>query len=171
MREIRGPLPSARRASLVLAWLLLAIGPSCSDEPPSQSPAASPSPQAPPPSSASSPPAPAAPPSSAPASAAPAADGSVVYATFCATCHGPQGKGDCPGAAALDPKPRNFTSGEFKFDPSGDGKRGELEDIAAVVRDGAAKYGGSPNMVPWGAVLSPAQLEAVAKYVKSLGSS
>jgi caa(3)-type oxidase subunit IV len=35
-----------------------------------------------------------------------------IYAQQCATCHGPGGKGDGPAAAALTPKPRNFTSAE-----------------------------------------------------------
>ena len=31
-----------------------------------------------------------------------------VYTSLCATCHGVSGRGDGPGAAALDPKPRSF---------------------------------------------------------------
>lgn len=35
--------------------------------------------------------------------------GKVVYAQTCATCHGPEGKGDGPAGLGLNPKPRNFT--------------------------------------------------------------
>ena len=32
-----------------------------------------------------------------------------IFNTRCSVCHGPQGKGDGPGAASLNPKPRNLT--------------------------------------------------------------
>jgi len=35
--------------------------------------------------------------------------GKAIFAQTCATCHGPDGKGDGPGGAGLNPKPRNFT--------------------------------------------------------------
>lgn len=42
--------------------------------------------------------------------------GKKLYAAQCATCHGAEGKGDGAAAAALTPKPRNFTSEEgWKF--------------------------------------------------------
>jgi mono/diheme cytochrome c family protein len=34
--------------------------------------------------------------------------GKTMFATTCATCHGPEGKGDGPAGVALNPKPRNF---------------------------------------------------------------
>jgi mono/diheme cytochrome c family protein len=37
------------------------------------------------------------------------ARGRALFAQSCATCHGPEGKGDGPGGAGLTPKPRNFT--------------------------------------------------------------
>lgn len=40
--------------------------------------------------------------------------GKAVYAQNCITCHGTNGLGDGPAAAALNPKPRNFASGEWK---------------------------------------------------------
>lgn len=36
------------------------------------------------------------------------AHGRTLFATQCVTCHGPDGKGDGPAAAALKPPPRNF---------------------------------------------------------------
>lgn len=36
------------------------------------------------------------------------AKGKELFTTNCASCHGDAGKGDGPGAAALNPKPRNF---------------------------------------------------------------
>ena len=37
------------------------------------------------------------------------ARGEALFAQTCATCHGTEGKGDGPGGAGLNPKPRNFT--------------------------------------------------------------
>jgi cytochrome c oxidase cbb3-type subunit 2 len=47
--------------------------------------------------------------------------GRVVYGRRCAGCHGVEGDGNGPVATFLDPRPRNFTLGSFKFrsTPSG----------------------------------------------------
>jgi cytochrome c oxidase cbb3-type subunit 2 len=47
--------------------------------------------------------------------------GRQVYLTHCAVCHGERGDGQGPEAARLQSKPRDFTSGLFKFrsTPSG----------------------------------------------------
>jgi cytochrome c oxidase cbb3-type subunit 2 len=119
--------------------------------------------------------APAAATQAAPADAAPAAEpvaaasdaGATAYQTYCVTCHGAGGKGDGVAAAGLNPKPADFSVGAFKYDANGNGVKGEIEDIKAIVHDGAAKHGGSPLMAPW-PMLSPEQLQAVAEHVKSL---
>lgn len=116
-------------------------------------------------------------PAAAPAAEAPAtvaaggnAEGEKVYNAFCVTCHGAKGKGDGPAAVALNPKPLDFTVGAFKYDVDGNGAKGDVEDIKAIVHDGAAKHGGSPLMTPW-PMIKPDQLQAVAEYVKSLHST
>lgn len=40
-------------------------------------------------------------------------DGEVIFMKWCVACHGEQGKGDGPAAAAYDPKPANFTARVF----------------------------------------------------------
>lgn len=105
-----------------------------------------------------------------PVAAAAAADleaGKKIYGTYCTTCHGTEGAGDGPASAGLNPKPANFVTGEFKFDVDGNGVAGDVEDIKAIVHDGAAKHGGSPLMAPW-PMIGPDDLQAVAEYVKSL---
>ncbi|MBX7147675.1 c-type cytochrome [bacterium] len=42
------------------------------------------------------------------------AKGKTVFMSNCMTCHGSEGKGDGPAAAAFNPKPRNFTAEKFK---------------------------------------------------------
>ncbi len=44
----------------------------------------------------------------APEYASPAEEARAVFTQRCAPCHGPQGRGDGPSAAALNPKPRNY---------------------------------------------------------------
>ncbi len=100
--------------------------------------------------------------------AADAAAGKAKYDMFCAICHGATGKGD--GAAAPpDPKPRDLSTGSFKFDTDGDGKFGTDADIKNVIRNGAAKYGGSPLMVAWPAgAVSDADVDNIVAYIRSL---
>lgn len=95
-----------------------------------------------------------------------AAAGQKVFRMYCETCHGAGGQGDGAAAGALNPKPANFVTGAFKYDVNGNGTKGDIEDIKAIVHDGAAKHGGSPLMAPW-MMLTPDQLQAVAEYVKA----
>ena len=81
--------------------------------------------------------------------AADAAAGKTTFDTNYASCHGVSGKGDGPVGAALQPPPRDFTAGDFKFDTDGDGKSGTDADLKAVITQGAAAFGGSPLMAPW----------------------
>lgn len=103
---------------------------------------------------------------SAAAAAGDAAAGKETYQTFCVTCHGPGGKGDGP-AAPKDPAPRDFTKGDFKYDADGNGTPGEDADLAMVIKNGAAQYGGSPMMAPWGH-LSDEQIQDLVAYIRSL---
>lgn len=118
------------------------------------------------------------PPTSEPAAASPATEsaaktasagnaGASAYGMYCVTCHGATGKGDGVASASLNPKPADFSAGAFKYDVNGNGMKGDVDDIKAIVHDGAAKHGGSPLMAPW-PMLSADQLQAVAEYVKSL---
>src|SRR5215510_14788606 len=88
------------RWGLALLVLAVACGQQEAPSPPAAKPAAT----------TASPPAPApAPPAAPAASSAAATDETLqIFATRCATCHGSEGAGNGPGAAALDPKPRNF---------------------------------------------------------------
>lgn len=101
------------------------------------------------------------------AHAADAEAGKAVYAVNCASCHGEKGDGKGPVGAALNPSPRDFSTGDFKFDTDGDGTAGSDSDLAAVVKNGAAAYGGSPLMAPWGH-LSDQDIDNVVAHIRSL---
>jgi mono/diheme cytochrome c family protein len=87
--------------------------------------------------------------------------GKQVYSVYCITCHGPLGDGQGPVGKTLDPPPRDFTKGEFKYG-------GTDQDLFDVMTNGAASKGGSPLMAPWGAVIPEADRWALVKYIRSL---
>ena len=100
--------------------------------------------------------------------AADAAAGKELFVkTNCNSCHGMEGKGDGPVAAALDPKPRNFAVADFKFDANKDGKAGTTVDLALVIKQGAAAFGGSAMMMPTPG-LSDEDIATIVVYVRSL---
>ncbi len=101
------------------------------------------------------------------AHADPAAGKDLFVKTNCNSCHGMEGKGDGPVAAALDPKPRNYTEGDFKFDADKDGSVGTDTDLALVIKNGAAPYGGSAMMMP-NPTLSEPDIKLLVAYIRSL---
>lgn len=98
------------------------------------------------------------------AAAAPAADPKHVFSTRCATCHGPNGQGDGPASAALNPKPRNYTDLAWQ-------KSVTDEQIKQTILYGGAAVGKSPIMPASPDLESqPALLEALIKIVRSFGA-
>jgi DMSO reductase family type II enzyme heme b subunit len=65
-----------------------------------------------------------------------AAAGKAVYEKHCALCHGVEGKGDGPGAATLDPKPRDFTRGLYKIRTTASGQVPTDADLFRVITEG-----------------------------------
>lgn len=93
-----------------------------------------------------------------------ASKGRELYVVYCATCHGPSGKGDGPAAAGLQPPPADHTNAAYI---------GTLSDahVYTVIAKGAAAVGKSPLMVPWGAVLSDPQIRDVLAYIRQLSGT
>ena len=96
-----------------------------------------------------------------------AAAGKTVYETNCLSCHGATGKGDGPVGQALNPRPRDFSTGDFKFDTDNDGEAGTDTDLDNVIAKGGAAYGGSPLMAPWGHLPEKDRQNLIA-YIRSL---
>jgi hypothetical protein len=62
-----------------------------------------------------------------------------MFATVCATCHGAEGRGDGPAAAALTPKPRNYTDPTWQQSVTD-------EQIRQTILQGGQPLGKSPLM-------------------------
>jgi len=95
------------------------------------------------------------------AAATPGFDAHAAFTTICSSCHGPNGAGDGPGGAALDPRPANFTSAAFW--------QGKTDDeLVKAIREGGASVGRSAAMPAWGSLYNEAQARALVAYLKTL---
>lgn len=84
-----------------------------------------------------------------------AANGKKTYNMYCTSCHGATGKGDGPAGKALNPKPADFSKGNFKY------AKNDAQMIAFI------KKGKGP-MPAWGSVLKDPQLADVVAFIRSL---
>ena len=82
------------------------------------------------------------------------------YATYCKKCHGEHGKGDGPGSALLDPKPRDFADCQNMQKRSDD-------ELFKVISKGGDAAGMSADMQPWGGTLSEDEIRNLIKFVRS----
>jgi len=96
-----------------------------------------------------------------------AAAGKTVYDANCSSCHGVSGAGDGPVGSALNPPPRDFTTGDFKFDTDGEGGPGTDADLKGVIEKGALAFGGSPLMSPW-PTLNESQIADIIAHIRTL---
>jgi mono/diheme cytochrome c family protein len=74
-------------------------------------------------------------------SAADMEDAKNIFQMRCVICHGQTGKGDGPGAASLEPKPRNYSDKAWQATVTDD-------DLKQVIVKGGAALGKSPIMPP-----------------------
>jgi len=88
-----------------------------------------------------------------------AEDAAQNYQTFCALCHGTEGRGDGPGATTLPVKPRNFTDCERM-------RRVSDSEAYNVIRNGGASAKLSSDMPPWKDSFSEQETDALVRYVK-----
>ena len=87
------------------------------------------------------------------------AAGQRIYDRECATCHGPEGKGDGETATYLSPQPQDFTTGIVQ-------KRSD-EFLTTVISKGGVAKGLSESM-PAFPKLSKSELQGVVAYVREL---
>lgn len=91
------------------------------------------------------------------------AEAKRIFKARCSVCHGESGTGNGPGAAALNPKPRNYTSAEWQ-------KSVTDEEIAKIIVQGGAAVGKSAGMPNNPDLASkPEVVDALVKLVRSFG--
>lgn len=86
-----------------------------------------------------------------------------IFSTRCAVCHGAEGRGDGPGGAGLDPRPRDYHDTAWQDSVT------DKEIEQAIVYGGAA-VGRSPAMVANPDLGSkPAVVAALREIVRNFG--
>src|SRR5512142_1549566 len=85
--------------------------------------------------------------------------GKRLFAQYCATCHGDEGKGDGQNASNLNPPPPDLTSPKDARDAA---------YLRRVIAQGSAAIGRSPLSPPWGRNLSTQQIEYLVAYCQAL---
>ncbi len=91
-----------------------------------------------------------------------ASRGAIIYAQHCAVCHGPDGRGNGPAAPSLIPRPRDFTSGQFKYKSTPAAEPPSDADLIGVVSRGL-----NASAMPYFHDLLPdADLRSVVDYIK-----
>jgi mono/diheme cytochrome c family protein len=86
------------------------------------------------------------------------ARGHRVFQQRCATCHGPEGRGDGQNAYNLQPPPPDFQESLAKLSPA---------DRRKVVESGTASLGRSPLCPPWDRSLDPDDVDAVLAWLEA----
>jgi mono/diheme cytochrome c family protein len=89
----------------------------------------------------------------------PESQGRHLFAHYCATCHGDEGKGDGQNASNLNPPPPDMSVSKITRDPV---------RLRKVIAEGSAAVGGSPQSPPWGRSLSRQQIDYLVAYCRSM---
>lgn len=94
----------------------------------------------------------------------PVAEAAEIYTNRCTVCHGEKGKGDGAGSAALEPKPRDFTSGEWQASVTD-------EHLTKIIVYGGTAVGRAATM-PANPDLDakPQVVAELVKYIRALGN-
>lgn len=91
--------------------------------------------------------------------------GHDIYTKQCAGCHGPTGDGKGPAGGFLNPPPRDYRNGVFKFTSTPRGSKPRREDLRRIL-----KYGAKGTSMPAFRFLSDEEAEAVLDYVQVLSA-
>jgi len=102
--------------------------------------------------------------------------GRAVYSRLCAFCHGADGAGDGPAAEYLNPPPRDFTLGLYKWKSTPFDEYAPGDDDLARMISGMKSHDSIPgwdgmnatSMPGWSDVLGKEDISNVAAYLKSL---
>ena len=94
----------------------------------------------------------------------PVAEAAEIYAGRCAVCHGAGGKGDGAGSAALEPKPRDFTSAEWQASVT-DEHLTKIIVYGGTAVNKAATMPANPDLDA-----KPEVVAELVKFIRSLGT-
>jgi mono/diheme cytochrome c family protein len=86
--------------------------------------------------------------------------GKILFAHYCATCHGDDGKGDGQNASNLNPPPPDMSVSKNPRDPA---------LLRKVIAEGSAAIGRSPQSPPWGRSLGRQQIDYLVAYCQAMG--
>jgi len=87
--------------------------------------------------------------------------GATLYARYCTGCHGQRGRGDGPNATALPVPPARHASRDAMSARPDDA-------LYDTISGGGAIMNRSPRMPAYGTTLSPAQIRALVRHIRSL---
>lgn len=91
-------------------------------------------------------------------------NGQRVYDTYCIGCHAKDGRGEGEAAQFLNPKPRNFVDGDYKFFHFGEaGPLPSDDSLKMTIRNGLPG-----SAMPAFALLADQEIRDVTTYIKSL---
>ncbi|QDT34350.1 Cytochrome c [Thalassoglobus polymorphus] len=88
------------------------------------------------------------------------ADGRMLYAEHCQHCHGVTGDGMGPTAPYLNPKPRDYRRGIFKFTTTQSSKKASRHDLKNVIENGVPG-----TYMPSFKLLTEEESTAITEYV------
>ena len=89
--------------------------------------------------------------------------GRHVYMKNCMHCHGVSGDGDGPTGQFLNPRPRDYRNGQFKFTATKSGEKATRDDLHRIV-----KYGIPGTYMPSFLLLGERETKVVVEYVRWL---
>lgn len=88
--------------------------------------------------------------------------GKEFFDRYCSGCHGERGNGKGPAAPFLDPKPRDFTRGTFKFRSTPSNSLPTDADLVRSIREGV--HG---TAMPAWKTLPDVEVKAIVAYLKT----
>ena len=89
--------------------------------------------------------------------------GRVLYMRHCSHCHGTSGDGAGPTAQYLNPRPRDYRHGIFKFTSTTDVSKASRQDIKRVLQ-----YGIPGTYMPSFLLLTDSEINSLVEYVRFL---
>jgi cytochrome c oxidase cbb3-type subunit 2 len=92
--------------------------------------------------------------------------GEIVYSKACAACHGSSGDGVSIAGQYLNPQPRNFTTGMFKFRSTPSGELPTDADLLRIVDIGVP----GTQMPGWNTILTNQERADVVAYIKTFAA-